>query len=110
MPDPATLPNDQLLEMFKQQEAVLGQQELELQEKDRQLAAKNDIIKQLEEKNCDLELAYSKLWRQRFDSRSERYISDPDQLRLDFGNTADAADAATGLADAVEEADLIPAT
>ena len=28
---------------------------------------------------------------------------------MDFGNTADAADAAAGLADAVEEADLVPA-
>jgi len=102
MRDPATLPNDQLLEMFKQQVVMLGQQELEL-------ATKDDIIKQLEQKNKDLELAYSKLWRERFEARSERYISDPDQLRLDFGNTADAADAAAGLADAVEEADLIPA-
>lgn len=102
MRDPATLPNDQLLELFKQQEVVLGEQE-------RELATKEDIIKQLEEKYQDLELAYSKLWRERFESRSERYISDPDQLRLDFGDTADAADAAAGLADAVEEADLIPA-
>ena len=123
MRDPATLPNDQLLEMFKQQEVVLGQQAVKLQEKDGQLAAKDnqltaqdnqlktkdDIIKQLEQKNNDLELAYSKLWRERFEARSERYIRDPNQLCLDFGNTADAADAAAGLADAVEEADLIPA-
>jgi len=95
MRDPATLPNEQLLEMLKA--------------KDDELAAKDDIIKQLEEKNYDLEQAYSKLWRERFEARSERYISDPGQLCLDFGNTADAADAAAGLADAVEEADLIPA-
>ena len=40
---------------------------------------------------------------QRFGNRSERYIEDPDQLRLDFGNTDEAADAALGLTDAVEE-------
>ena len=95
MRDPATLPNEQLLELLKAQSA--------------ELAAKDDIIKQLEEKNDELELAYSKLWRERFEARSERYISDPGQLCLDFDNTADAADAAAGLADAVEEADLIPA-
>ena len=95
MQDPATLPNNQLLEMLKT--------------KDNELATKDDIIKQLEEKNCELELAYNKLWRERFEARSERYISDPGQLCLDFGNTADAADAAEGLADAVEEADLVPA-
>ena len=40
---------------------------------------------------------------QRFRNRSERYIDNPDQLRLDFGNTAEAADAALGLAEAVED-------
>jgi len=95
--------------MFKQQEDVLGKQKLELHVKDGQLATKDDIIKQLEQKNKELELAYLKLWRERFESRSERYIADPDQLRLDFGDTADAADAAAGLADAVDDADLIPA-
>ena len=95
MRDPARLPNDQLLERFRQQGVLLEQ--------------KDDIIKQLEQKNNDLELAYNKLWRERFEARSERYIRDPNQLCLDFGNTDDAADAAAGLADAVEEADLIPA-
>ena len=109
MQEPARLPNDQLLEMFQQQEVVLGQQAVQLEEQDNQLATKDDIIKQLEQKNEELKLAYNKLWRERFEARSERYIRDPNQLCLDFGNTADAADAAAALADAVEEADLIPA-
>lgn len=116
MQEPARLPNDQLLEMLEQQEIVLGQQAVQLEEKDEQLATqddeiktKDDIIKQLEQKNEELELAYNKLWRERFEARSERYIRDPNQLCLDFGNTEDAADAAAALADAVEEADLIPA-
>ena len=50
-----------------------------------------------------MQLAYNKLLQQRFGNRSERYIEDPDQLRLDFGNTDEAADAALGLRDAVEE-------
>ena len=74
-----------------------------------QVAIKNDTIKQLEQKQQDLELALIKVWRERFAARSERYIADPAQMQLDFGDTDDAADAATGLAESVEEADLIPA-
>ena len=123
MQDLASLPKDQLLDLFKQQDVALGENVLKLQCKDEQLATKDgeittqadeiarksDIIKQLEQKVQELELAFDKLWRERFESRSERYIGDPAQLRLDFGDTDDAADAADGLADALEDADLIPA-
>ena len=57
----------------------------------------------LSQEHEELQLAYNKLLQQRFGNRSERYIEDPDQLRLDFGNTDAAADAALGLTDAVEE-------
>ena len=87
----------------------LEQHQAEIVQKNRQIQTQADMIKQLEQKAEDLELAYSKLWRERFEARSERYIDNPDQLRLDFENSDDAADAAAGLADAVEEADLIPA-
>ena len=115
MNDLASLSKGQLLELLERKEVVLQQQTLKLQSKDDQLATKDDqlatkddqlqtkddIIQQLEEQNKDLELAYNKLWRERFAARSERYINDPDQLRLDFGNTDGAADAAAGLADAL---------
>ncbi len=68
-----------------------------------------DIRRQLEEKKRQLEKDYLQLFRERFGRKSERYIADPDQLRIDFGNTDDGADAAEGLGQAVEEADLIPA-
>ena len=85
--------------------------------KDQQLRDQNqqlrdqDIKRQQQEQNLDtlskeyeeLQLAYNKLLQQRFGNRSERYIEAPDQLRLDFGDTDEAADAANGLADAVEE-------
>jgi len=109
MQEPATLPKGQLLDLFKRQEVVVGQQNVKLKTQDTQLAIKDDIIKQLEQKNADWELAYNKLWRERFAARSERYLGDPNQLRLDFGDTKEADDAAAGLADAAEEADLIPA-
>jgi len=85
--------------------------------KDQQLRDQNqqlrdhDINRQQQEQRLDtlskeyeeLQLAYNKLLQQRFGNRSERYIEAPDQLRLDFGDTDEAADAANGLADAVEE-------
>jgi len=68
-------------------------------------------ITELEEKNLRLEqekqelkLTVIELLQRAFRRRSERYINNPDQLRLDFGDTLEAADAAAGLAEAVEEA------
>jgi len=109
MNDAATLSKDDLLKLLERKDERLRQQDAELQSKDAQLQSKTSIIEQLEHKHKELEAAYNKLWLQRFGQRSERYIADPDQLRLDFGDTDDAADAAAGLAEAVEEADLIPA-
>ena len=57
----------------------------------------------LSQEHEELQLAYNKLLQQRFGNRSERYIEDPDQLRLDLGDSDAAADAALGLTDAVEE-------
>src|SRR5688572_14825359 len=95
MQDPTTLSKSQLLEQL----AVQG----------REVAQRDDIIQQLEAKIKQLEHDYLKLWQERFAAKSERYIEDPDQLRIDFGDTDQAADAAEGLAEAIEEADLIPA-
>jgi len=63
----------------------------------------------LEEKLQAAQRDYLKLWRERFEARSERYIADPDQLRIDFDNSNEAADVAAGLQEDVEEAELIPA-
>jgi len=95
MQDPATLSKQQLLEL--------------LSKKEHALAVKDDTIKQLEVKIEAQEKAYLKLWQERFAAKSERYIDNPDQLQLDFGDTDEAADAAAGLHEAIEEADLIPA-
>jgi len=54
----------------------------------------------------ELEAAYAELVQRAFRHRSERYLNDPNQLLLDLGGTADAADAAEGLTQAVEEAGL----
>jgi len=54
----------------------------------------------------ELEAAYTELVQRAFRHRSERYLNDPNQLLLDLGGTADAADAVEGLTQAVEEAGL----
>ena len=60
--------------------------------------------KQLEQEKQELKLALTELLQRAFRRRSERYINDPNQLQIDFGDTDEAADAAAGLAEAVEEA------
>ena len=95
MQDPAKLSKQELLELVAK--------------KDKQVLIKDDTIRQLEAKLDAKEKAYLKLWQERFGAKSERYIADPDQLIIDFGDTAESADAAEGLHEAIEEADLIPA-
>ena len=60
---------------------------------------------ELEQKNLDLAAELAAVMQHRFRNRSERYIEDPQQLRLDFDDTPDAADAANGLQEAVDEAE-----
>lgn len=58
---------------------------------------------QLEREKQELELAMAELLQRAFRHRSERYLEDPNQLQIDFGNSNAAADAAAGLATAIEE-------
>jgi transposase len=52
-------------------------------------------------------LEINELMQRAYRQRSERYHEDPKQLKLDLGDTPEAADAAEGLADAVEEAHVV---
>ena len=60
-------------------------------------------IEQLNREKQELKLAMAALLQRAFRNRSERYLNNPNQLRLDFKDSDDAADAAEGLAQAVEE-------
>ena len=64
-------------------------------------------IAQLQQVQEELKLTIAELLRRAFARRSERYLQDPNQLRLDFNETVEAADAAEGLAQAVAEAGLV---
>ncbi|MCP4945550.1 MAG: hypothetical protein GY924_26695, partial [Planctomycetaceae bacterium] len=94
------LSKQQLLELVGQQQKELVTSQKELVTSQKELARERDITRQLEEKNRQLEKDYLQLFRDRFGRKSERYIADANQLRIDFGDTDDAADAADGLADA----------
>jgi transposase len=103
MRNPGTLSKEQLLELIDEQSIALAEHQ-------QQILIKADTIKQLEAKIAQQERDYLKLWQERFAARSERYIADPDQLRIDFGDTLESADAAEGLHLAKAEAGIeIPA-
>ena len=57
----------------------------------------------LEHEKQELQLAFAELLQRAFRQRSERYLEDPNQMKLDFPGSEEAADAAAGLAQAVEE-------
>ena len=67
----------------------------------------NNTIETLRQEKERIQAEFA-LWLQRiFARRSERYLNDPHQLKLDLGDGANAADAAEGLAQAVEEAGIV---
>lgn len=68
--------------------------------------SQTDTIEQLRRAKVDLELALAEAIQRALRHRSERYLNDPNQLLLDLGGTADAADATEGLTQAVQEAGL----
>ena len=70
------------------------------------VTSQTSAIDVLRREKQELEVAYAELIQRAFRHRSERYLDDPNQLRLDLGGTVDAADAAEGLTQAVEEAGL----
>jgi transposase len=86
-----------------QTNASLTQANASLAAQQQQLLIKDDTISQLEAKIAQQERDYLKLWLERFAAKSERYIADPDQLRIDFGDTLESADAAEGLHEAKAE-------
>ena len=63
----------------------------------------------LKQESAEQQLTISELLQQAFRKRSERYLEDPNQLQIDFGNTPEVADAADGLADAIQQAETIVA-
>jgi len=61
------------------------------------------VIETLRQEKQEIELAFTVWMHRLFAKRSERYLDDPNQLKLDLGDDDNATDAAEGLAQAVEE-------
>jgi len=81
-------------------QALLVEQARAIAEQAEKIAEQNRTIQ-------EQQLTINELMQRAFRHRSERYLEDPNQLKLDFGNTPEAADAAAGLAEAVEEAEIV---
>ena len=103
-----SLSNSQLLALLSEKEQSHQAQIGQLRQQDITLQLNEQTILELTQERDEYKLAYDRLMQQRFRNRSERYIGNPDQLRIDFGDTDEAADAALGLADAVEDMEVIP--
>jgi transposase len=71
------------------------------------ISEQNQTITQLKQENAEQKLTINELIQRAFAKRSERYVEDPNQLKIDFGGTDEAGDAADGLADAIEQAETI---
>lgn len=105
MSDVAPLPTDvaacqalirQLSQQLDAQTHTIESHALTIEELQRQKQS-------LEQEKQELQLAFAELLQRAFQRRSERYLEDPNQLKLDFRNSDDAADAAAGLAQAIDE-------
>jgi transposase len=101
-PSSNVLPNDlQACHALLQQQNYLVES---LTQSVAELQAKNE---QLQSREKEYELTIRELLQRAFARRSERYIQDPRQLQLDFPEVEGSAEAAEGLAEAVEEAGLV---
>ncbi len=67
----------------------------------------NNTIETLRQEKERIQAEFAVLAQRMFARRSERYVNDPNQLKLDLGDDDNAADAAEGLAQAVDEAGIV---
>lgn len=93
---------EQLAREREQLSARLQTQESFVEEQSRTVVDLEGSREQLSQENEELKLTVRKLLERLYGRRSERFVADPDQLPLDFGDGAAAAEA---LAEAVLEAE-----
>ena len=90
--------------------AMLSEHAQAIATKDHELTAKDHLIEQQSQRLEEQKIEIAKLQAERdaalqlaFRKKIERYINDPKQFVLDFGDTPDIVDAAEGIADAALE-------
>src|SRR6266568_8849445 len=94
----------ELTKAVAEREQKIAEREQKLAEGEQKLAEHRQQIISLQQQVEAQQLEIAMLLRQAFRKHSERYLQDPGQLKLDFGNSPEATDAADGLAEAVLQA------
>jgi transposase len=109
MNDTQLLPNDLAAcqKLIAELRHTNNEQGYTLVEQARAVLEQSDEITKLKQLVEEQQLTINKLLQQAYRNRSERYREDPNQLKIDFGNTPEAGDAAEGLAQAVAEAEIV---
>ena len=109
MNDTQLLPNDLAAcqRLVVEQARAITEQSYALVEQARAVLEQSAEITKLKQVVEEQQLTINKLLQQAYRNRSERYREDPQQMKIDFGNTLEAGDAADGLAQAVQEAEVV---
>jgi len=94
------LPNDlaSCQTIIVEQGRAMAEQKQKITEQSYTLVEQAQAITELHQKVQEQELMINELLQRAYRNRSERYREDPNQLKIDFGNTPEAADAADGFA------------
>jgi transposase len=97
---------EQKIAVLKQQANLIEQKDALLSEQLATIRKQSEAIRKQEEKLAAQQLEINRLIQQAFGRRSERYLESPQQLKIDFGDGPEVADAAAGLQQAVDEKQL----
>ena len=90
---------------IRDHEVTVRTHELTIAGMNEQLAARDAKIAKQQAELAEKQLQINELMRRAYQKRRERYHDNPDQLRIDFGDTPEAANAAEGLAEAIVESE-----
>lgn len=93
--------------LLKQNVSLVLQQSGLIEQKDALLSEQSATIRKQQEQLAAQQLEINRLIQQAFGRRSERYLESPQQLKLDFGDGPEVADATDGLQQAIDEKQLV---
>ena len=88
---------------ISERDVAISERDAALAAKDALVAQQNQQLTEQKEKIAEYQLRLAAALQAAFRKRIERYLPDPNQLTIDFGNSPDVADAAEGIADAAFE-------
>ncbi len=86
-----------------ERDVVIAERDTALAAKDALVVQQNQQLAEQKDKLAEYQLRLAAALQAAFKKRIERYLADPSQLKIDFGDSLDVADAAEGIADAAYE-------